>query len=151
MPLHATQTHAARNIASMFGGNLNGLADTEPSPRAALTTAQQVGADAAGNPGAPVVGTGIQNPAPAVGGGLLAVGAFAVFSAAVHGSIVGGVAGSSWRAVQRGALIDASLAAVGTGIGGLVIGETKIGAGFLILGLLGTAGVVYMAVKKRGN
>jgi hypothetical protein len=86
-----------------------------------------------------------------VGGGLLAVGAFAVFSAAVHGSIVGGVAGSSWRAVQRGALIDASLAAVGTGIGGLVIGETKIGAGFLILGLLGTAGVVYMAVKKRGN
>jgi hypothetical protein len=84
-----------------------------------------------------------------LGKGLIAVGAFAVFSAAIHGSIVGGVAGSSWRSVQRGALIDASLASVGTGIGGLVVGETKIGAGFLILGILGTAGSIYLSVKKR--
>ena len=147
MPPHVTQTHAARNIASMFGGNLNGLADNPVAADTALAVAQTPGATAAGDPTTFLPGT----PASVARGGLLAVGAFAVFSAAVHGSIVGGVAGSSWKSVQRGALMDASLAAVGTGIGGLVIGETKIGAGFLLVGLLGTAGVVYMAVKKGRN
>lgn len=145
--MHATQTQAARNIASIFGGNLNGLGD-EPTGASALTVANEAGTMAAGGqpgpqPQSPPQSSGL------LGKGLIAVGAFAVFSAAIHGSIVGGVAGSSWRSVQRGALIDASLASVGTGIGGLVVGETKIGAGFLILGILGTAGSIYLSVKKR--
>jgi hypothetical protein len=148
MPLHATQTHAARNIASMFGGNLNGLSDTPVAADTALAVAQTPGADASG---VPLPSAQLLPQPPTANKSLLAVGAFAVFSAAIHGSIVGGVAGSSWKSVQRGALIDASLAAVGTGIGGLVIGETKIGAGFLLAGLLGTAGVVYLAVKKGRN
>lgn len=151
MTMHATQTHAARNIASIFGGNLNGLADAPVASENALTVAHTPGLDASGNPPAPGAPPVVQQGTSVVGKGLLAVGAFAVFSAAIHGSIVGGVAGSSWRSVQRGALMDASLASVGTGIGGLVVGETKIGAGFLLLGLIGTAGVVYMAVKKGRN
>lgn len=140
--MHATQTHAARNIAAIFGANLNGLSDAAESPL--LPVVQ--------DPASPPI-PGLQAPqqipaGPSGANSFLAVGALAIFSAATRGAIVGGVAASNWRGVRRGALIDASLASIGLGVAGITIGESKFGTGFLLAGILGAAGATYLAVKR---
>jgi hypothetical protein len=158
MHAHATQATAARQIAGIFGGNLGPLESTGTSTLALYRT---------GNPEAPA-------PAPAPGatpeqvaqhaamqrqqeqaqversaGAFLTMAALGIAVAALRGGMTGAVAASSWKGVGRGALFNGSLAALGVGVAGYVVGQTTASTGLVVGGLLGTAGAVYLATKGR--
>jgi hypothetical protein len=158
MHAHATQATAARQIAGIFGGNLGPLESTGTSTLALYRT---------GNPEAPA-------PAPAPGatpeqvaqhaamqrqqeqahveqtsGAFLTMAALGIGVAALRGGLTGAVAASSWKGVGRGALFNGSLAALGVGVAGYVIGQKTASTGLVVGGLLGTAGAVYLATKGR--
>jgi hypothetical protein len=63
--------------------------------------------------------------------------------------MTGAVAASSWKGVTRGALFNGSLAALGVGVAGYVVGQKTASTGLVVGGLLGTAGAVYLATKGR--
>ena len=158
MHAHATQATAARQIAGIFGGNLGPLESTGTSTLALYRT---------GNPEAPA-------PAPAPGatpeqvaqhaamqrqqeqaqaeqssGAFLTMAALGIAVAALRGGMTGAVAASSWKGVGRGALFNGSLAALGVGVAGYVVGQKTASTGLVVGGLLGTAGAVYLATKGR--
>jgi hypothetical protein len=158
MHAHATQATAARQIAGIFGGNLGPLESTGTSTLALYRT---------GNPETPA-------PAPAPGatpeqaaqhvamqrqqeqaqaeqsaGAFLTMAALSIAVAALRGGMTGAVAASSWKGVGRGALFNGSLAALGVGVAGYVVGQKTASTGLVVGGLLGTAGAVYLATKGR--
>lgn len=159
---HPTQATAARQIAGLFGGNLG------PLESGTSTLALYRTGDTPAAPGAP--GPGASAPAPMLtpeqiaqhqrheqrqaeesSGTFLTMAALGIGVAALRGGLTGAVAASSWRGVGRGALFNGSLAALGVGVAGYVVGQKTAATGFVIGGLLGTAGAVYLATATRGR
>ena len=156
MQAHATQATAARQIAGIFGGNLGPLESTGTSTLALYRT---------GNPEAPAPAPGAtpeqvaqhaamqrqqeQAQVERSAGAFLTMAALGIAVAALRGGMTGAVAASSWKGVGRGALFNGSLAALGVGVAGYVVGQTTASTGLVVGGLLGTAGAVYLATKGR--
>ena len=157
MHAHATQATAARQIAGIFGGNLGPL-EAGTSSLALYRTGDLPAAP--GAPGAPGAAPGApmltpeqvaqqqrheQQQAAESSGAFLTMAALGIGVAALRGGMTGAVAASSWRGVGRGALFNGSLAALGVGVAGYVIGQRTAATGLVVGGLLGTAGAVYLA------
>lgn len=161
MYAHPTQATAARQIAGLFGGNLGPLESGAGTSTLALYRTGDLpaalGPDAAPGPGAPMLTPEQiaeqqrheQRQAEASSGVFLTMAALGVGVAALRGGMTGAVAASSWRGVGRGALFNGSLAALGVGVAGYVVGQKTAATGLVIGGLLGTAGAVYLATKGR--
>lgn len=154
---HPTQATAARQIAGLFGGNLGPL-ESGTSTLALYRT----GDAPAATPGAPAPGAPMLTPEQAAqhqrheqahteqsSGAFLTMAALGIAVAALRGGMTGAVAASSWRGVTRGALFNGSLAALGVGVAGYVVGQKTASTGLVVGGLLGTAGAVYLATKGR--
>lgn len=160
MYAHPTQATAARQIAGLFGGNLGPLESGAGTSSLALYRTGDL--PAAPGPGAPAPGAPLLTPeqvaqqqqheqrvAAESSGAFLTMAALGVGVAALRGGMTGAVAASSWRGVGRGALFNGSLAALGVGVAGYVVGQKTAATGLVIGGLLGTAGAVYLATKGR--
>lgn len=154
---HPTQATAARQIAGLFGGNLGPL-ESGTSTLALYRT----GDASAATPGAPAPGAPMLTPEQAAqhqrheqahteqsSGAFLTMAALGIAVAALRGGMTGAVAASSWKGVTRGALFNGSLAALGVGVAGYVVGQRTASTGLVVGGLLGTAGAVYLATKGR--
>jgi len=159
---HPTQATAARQIAGLFGGNLGPLESGAGTSSLALYRTGDL--PAAPGSGAPAPGPGAplltpeqvaqqqrheQRQAEESSGAFLTMAALGVGVAALRGGMTGAVAASSWKGVGRGALFNGSLAALGVGVAGYVVGQKTAATGLVIGGLLGTAGAVYLATKGR--
>jgi hypothetical protein len=154
MYAHATQATAARQIAGIFGGNLGPLESTGTSTLALYRT---------GNAETPAPGATPEQVAQHVAvqrqqeqahveqtsGVFLTMAALGIGVAALRGGLTGAVAASSWKGVGRGALFNGSLAALGVGVAGYVIGQKTASTGLVVGGLLGTAGAIYLATKGK--
>lgn len=158
MYAHPTQATAARQIAGLFGGNLGPLESGAGTSSLALyRTGDLPAAPGAPGPGAPLLTPEQvaqqqqheQRVAAESSGAFLTMAALGVGVAALRGGMTGAVAASSWRGVGRGALFNGSLAALGVGVAGYVVGQKTAATGLVIGGLLGTAGAVYLATKGR--
>ena len=160
MYAHPTQATAARQIAGLFGGNLGPLESGAGTSSLALYRTGDL--PAAPGPGAPAPGAPLLTPeqvaqqqqheqrvAAETSGTFLTMAALGVGVAALRGGLTGAVAASSWKGVGRGALFNASLAALGVGVAGYVVGQKTAATGLVIGGLLGTAGAVFLATKGR--
>lgn len=158
MHAHATQATAARQIAGLFGGNLGPLESTGTSTLALYRT----GDAPVATPGAPAPGAPMLTPEQIMqhqrheqaqteqsSGAFLTMAALGIAVAALRGGMTGAVAASSWKGVGRGALFNGSLAALGVGVAGYVVGQKTASTGLVVGGLLGTAGAVYLATKGR--
>jgi len=156
---HPTQATAARQIAGLFGGNLGPL-ESGTSTLALYRTGDAPAATP--GPGAPAPGAPMLTPEQAAqhqrheqahteqsSGAFLTMAALGIAVAALRGGMTGAVAASSWKGVTRGALFNGSLAALGVGVAGYVVGQKTASTGLVIGGLLGTAGAVYLATKGR--
>lgn len=154
---HPTQATAARQIAGLFGGNLGPL-ESGTSTLALYRT----GDAPAATPGAPAPGAPMLTPEQIAqhqrheqahteqsSGAFLTMAALGIAVAALRGGMTGAVAASSWKGVTRGALFNGSLAALGVGVAGYVVGQKTASTGLVVGGLLGTAGAVYLATKGR--
>lgn len=163
MYAHPTQATAARQIAGIFGGNLGPLESGAGTSTLAL---YRTGDAPAATPGAPGPGAPApmltpeqiaqhqrqeQRQAEESSGTFLTMAALGIGVAALRGGLTGAVAASSWKGVGRGALFNGSLAALGVGVAGYVVGQKTAATGFVIGGLLGTAGAVYLATATRGR
>lgn len=153
---HPTQATAARQIAGIFGGNLGPLESGAGTSTLALYRTGDAPAATPG-PGAPTL-----TPEQVVqhqrheqaqteqsSGAFLTMAALGIAVAALRGGMTGAVAASSWKGVTRGALFNGSLAALGVGVAGYVVGQKTASTGLVVGGLLGTAGAVYLATKGR--
>lgn len=160
MYAHPTQATAARQIAGLFGGNLGPLESGAGTSSLALYRTGDL--PAAPGPGAPGPGAPLLTPeqiaeqqrheqrqAEASSGAFLTMAALGIGVAALRGGMTGAVAASSWKGVGRGALFNGSLAALGVGVAGYVVGQKTAATGLVVGGLLGTAGAVYLATKGR--
>jgi hypothetical protein len=154
---HPTQATAARQIAGIFGGNLGPL-ESGTSTLALYRT----GDAPVATPGAPGASAPMLTPEQAAqhqrheqahteqsSGAFLTMAALGIAVAALRGGMTGAVAASSWKGVTRGALFNGSLAALGVGVAGYVVGQKTASTGLVVGGLLGTAGAVYLATKGR--
>lgn len=158
---HPTQATAARQIAGLFGGNLGPLESGAGTSTLALYRTGDT--PAAPGPGAPAPAPMLtpeqiaqhqrqeQRQAEESSGTFLTMAALGIGVAALRGGLTGAVAASSWKGVGRGALFNGSLAALGVGVAGYVVGQKTAATGFVIGGLLGTAGAVYLATATRGR
>jgi hypothetical protein len=157
---HPTQATAARQIAGIFGGNLGPL--ESGTSTLALYRTGDLPAAAPGAPGAPAPGAPMLTPEQIAqhqrheqahteqsSGAFLTMAALGIAVAALRGGMTGAVAASSWKGVTRGALFNGSLAALGVGVAGYVVGQRTASTGLVVGGLLGTAGAVYLATKGR--
>jgi hypothetical protein len=156
---HPTQATAARQIAGLFGGNLGPL----ESGTSTLALYRTGDTPAAPGPGAPAPAPMLtpeqiaqhqrqeQRQAEESSGTFLTMAALGIGVAALRGGLTGAVAASSWKGVGRGALFNGSLAALGVGVAGYVVGQKTAATGFVIGGLLGTAGAVYLATATKGR
>lgn len=158
---HPTQATAARQIAGLFGGNLGPLESGAGTSTLALYRTGDAPAATPG-PGAPAPGAPMLTPeqiaqhqrheqaqAEQSSGAFLTMAALGIAVAALRGGMTGAVAASSWKGVTRGALFNGSLAALGVGVAGYVVGQKTASTGLVVGGLLGTAGAVYLATKGR--
>lgn len=156
---HPTQATAARQIAGIFGGNLGPL-ESGTSTLALYRTGDAPAATP--GPGAPAPGAPMLTPEQIAqhqrheqaqteqsSGAFLTMAALGIAVAALRGGMTGAVAASSWKGVTRGALFNGSLAALGVGVAGYVVGQKTASTGLVVGGLLGTAGAVYLATKGR--
>jgi hypothetical protein len=155
MYAHPTQATAARQIAGIFGGNLGPLSDAHSLAPALYRTGDPQ-SQAPGTPSAPLTPEQQEQVRreevvreQQTSGAFLTMAALGIGVAALRGGLTGAVAASNWSGASRGALFNGSLAAVGVGVAGYVVGQKTAATGLLVTGLIGTAGAVYLAMKKR--
>lgn len=150
MYAHPTQATAARQIAGIFGGNLGPLSDAHSLAPALYRTGDP---QAPAAPLPPEQQEQVRREEAAreqqTSGAFLTMAALGIGVAALRGGLTGAVAASNWSGASRGALFNGSLAAVGVGVAGYVVGQKTAATGLLVTGLIGTAGAVYLAMKKR--
>jgi len=157
--IHPSQIVAARTIAGFFGANFAGLGDPNTEGSSQLTTTQD--SQEAATPQTPQEAS---TPAPLDADRIRRIKArerertldkvattlvwSSLGASLVRGAFVGALSASGWQPIVRGALGDASLAAVGSGLGLYILGRRGFGGWLLLAGVLGGAAVVAWRVRR---